>query len=64
MAGASGLGVQRMGCSRRSRQRPGMWGAEFSPGVMGRWRGAPAHSITVILRLMPIQSSLSREIRT
>lgn len=31
---------------------------------MGRWRGAPTHSITVIVRLMPIQSSLSREIGT
>lgn len=37
---ASGLGVHRMGCGRRSRQRPGAWGAEFSPGVVGRAWGS------------------------
>lgn len=64
---ASGLGVHRMGCGRRSRQRSGAWGAEFSPGVVGRAWGSdspPAQFSAVILRLIPIQSLLSQEIGT
>lgn len=32
--------MHRTGCGRRSRQRSGTWCTEFSPGVVGRWRGA------------------------